>query len=106
LHLQLPPPAPRLPPPPYTTLFRSGNEAARAAADIVLVDESAGEVSLEDLRSELDPTAAVLTVLPAPRTRAEVAELVGAGRTVSADRKSTRLNSSHVSTSYAVSCLK
>src|SRR5699024_226038 len=53
-----------------------GNEAVRAAADIVLIDESAGEVSLEVLRSELDPAAAVLTVLPAPRTRVEVAELV------------------------------
>ena len=63
--------------PPIVVRAEPGNEAARAAADIVLVDESAGEVSLEDLRSELDPTAAVLTVLPAPRTRAEVAELVG-----------------------------
>ena len=63
--------------PPIVVRAEPGNEAARAAADIVLVDESAGEVSLEDLRSELDPTAAVLTVLPAPRTRAEVAELIG-----------------------------
>src|SRR5690625_7709339 len=63
--------------PPIVVRAEPGNEAARAADDIVLVDESAGEDSLEDLRSELDPTAAVLTVLPAPRTRAEVAELVG-----------------------------
>jgi alkanesulfonate monooxygenase SsuD/methylene tetrahydromethanopterin reductase-like flavin-dependent oxidoreductase (luciferase family) len=62
--------------PPIVVRAEPGNEAARTAADIVLVDETAGEVSLEDLRSELEPTAAVLTVLPAPRTRAEVAELV------------------------------
>lgn len=63
--------------PPIVVRAEPGNEIVRGAADIVLVDESAGEVSLEDLRSELDPTVAVLTVLPAPRTRAEVAELVG-----------------------------
>ena len=63
--------------PPIIVMAEPGNEAARAAADIVLVDESAGEVSLEILRSELDPTVVVLTVLPAPRTRAEVAEFVG-----------------------------
>jgi alkanesulfonate monooxygenase SsuD/methylene tetrahydromethanopterin reductase-like flavin-dependent oxidoreductase (luciferase family) len=66
--------------PPIVVRAEPGNEAARAAADIVLVDEAAGEVSLEDLRSGLDPAVAVLTVLPAPRTRAEVAELVGSVR--------------------------
>src|SRR5699024_11527974 len=66
--------------PPIVVWAEPGNEAARAAADIVLVDEAAGEVSLEELRSGLDPAVAVLTVLPAPRTRAEVAELVGSVR--------------------------
>ena len=66
--------------PPIVVRAEPGNEAARAAADIVLVDEAAGEVSLEELRSGLDPAVAVLTVLPAPRTRAEVAELVGSVR--------------------------
>lgn len=66
--------------PPIAVRAEPGNESARAAADIVLVDEAAGEVSLEDLRSGLDPAVAVLTVLPAPRTRAEVAELVGSVR--------------------------
>ncbi|QUL79223.1 LLM class flavin-dependent oxidoreductase [Brevibacterium sp. SMBL_HHYL_HB1] len=66
--------------PPIAVRAEPGNEAARAAADIVLVDEAAGEISLEDLRSGLDPAVAVLTVLPAPRTRAEVAELVGSVR--------------------------
>src|SRR5690606_40318692 len=42
--------------------------------------------------------------LPAER---ELAERLGASRpTVSQDRKSTRLNSSHVKISYAVFCLK
>src|SRR5699024_12799912 len=76
-----PPPAPT--PFPYTTLFRSrGPQPAPCLSG---------------------PAPAVLTaarpdsprpVLPAPRE---------SGR---ADRKSTRLNSSHVSISYAVFCLK
>src|SRR5690606_42083144 len=32
--------------------------------------------------------------------------VIGAGREIEADRKSTRLNSSHVKISYAVFCLK
>src|SRR5699024_12475160 len=40
------------------------------------------------------------------RIEAEVHALIEAWRTTQADRKSTRLNSSHVSISYAVVCLK
>jgi hypothetical protein len=66
--------------PPIVVRAEAGNTAARAAADVVLVDEAAGAVSLEDLRTELDPSVPVLTVLPAPKTRAEVAEFVGSVR--------------------------
>ena len=66
--------------PPIIVRAGAGNEAARAAADIVLVDEAAGGVSLEDLRDELDPGVPVLAVLPAPTTRVEAAELIGTVR--------------------------
>src|SRR3989442_5077316 len=67
---------------PYTTLFRS-----RAA-----VEDSIGKPEL------------VVVARPAVGRR----ELVGVGqeRRQTADRKSTRLNSSHVRISHAVSCLK
>src|SRR5436853_4695080 len=62
---------------PYTTLFRS-DVATGAAADA-----AAGVL----------PVVAVAVVGAQPRQRA-------------ADRKSTRLNSSHLGISYAVFCLK
>src|SRR5207249_9916941 len=91
---------------PYTTLFRSGTEAdpARVRREprergpgverrALGIAEEAGEV----VRAE---------------ERLEAAVLRGAGEPAPAlpreplDRKSTRLNSSHVSISYAVFCLK
>src|SRR5256885_12677540 len=65
---------------PYTTLFRSAGET-------VLVWGIGGGVSLAAMR---------------------IAKLVGAKTIVtsSRDRKSTRLNSSHLVISYAVFCLK
>ncbi|WP_169253413.1 LLM class flavin-dependent oxidoreductase [Brevibacterium sp. 'Marine'] len=66
--------------PPIIVRAETGNEAARFAADIVLVDEAAGTVSLEDLRAELDPGVPVLAVLPSPSSPAEAAELVGSVR--------------------------
>src|SRR5207249_11015464 len=66
---------------PYTTLFRSQDAALAALGRTV------------DLRVLCRPRIAG-SDLPQPR---------GRGRS---DRKSTRLNSSHVSISYAVFCLK
>src|SRR5258707_10563345 len=65
---------------PYTTLFRS--RALRAAG--AGVDEGAADAGL------------------ARRS----APALGAGLGAGADRKSTRLNSSHANISYAVFCLK
>lgn len=76
--------------PPIVVRAEPGNEAARAAADIVLVDEAAGEVSLEELRSGLDPAVAVLTVLPAPRTRAQDPRRGGRARRLRADPHRSR----------------
>src|SRR5438128_12263860 len=64
---------------PYTTLFRSGTE-----------------IDLEGLRQQLRPWRRFAKRAKEPRPVRGVAE----------DRKSTRLNSSHGSISYAVFCLK
>src|SRR5690242_21153319 len=58
---------------PYTTLFRSGDEAPRLV-NLYGITETTVHVTVHCVRS--------------------------------ADRKSTRLNSSHMSISYAVFCLK
>src|SRR5438874_8117960 len=70
---------------PYTTLFRS-RLAVRAlvvlVTDVVEIDQRARARELRALRQELARARAL------------------------GDRKSTRLNSSHVEISYAVFCLK
>src|SRR5690242_21037581 len=93
-----------LPPPPtttlfpYTTLFRSGrNHAAaisrhpgmRVAALVDTVPEASAALAAE---FPDDPPGCYATLADALDGRA--------------DRKSTRLNSSHMSISYAVFCLK
>src|SRR5690242_21533216 len=71
---------------PYTTLFRSGERAR----DLVLPDTE----SLQRVRAE-------------GRADRDVGGIAPVGDQHSAeDRKSTRLNSSHMSISYAVFCLK
>src|SRR5690348_18155061 len=79
---------------PYTTLFRSGLELAEVDHHVVgvaaLLDDPGDEVSL--LAGELAVADVVLGV----------AEPLQHDQ----DRKSTRLNSSHPSISYAVFCLK
>src|SRR5207245_4436906 len=66
---------------PYTTLFRSRRERMRAAGPLAAPVEQAEVVG----------------------ARAAPGDLEGGGER---DRKSTRLNSSHGSISYAVFCLK
>src|SRR5689334_23667871 len=80
---------------PYTTLFRSPRDLPVdpdvAALDLHVLagqsDQALHEVALAEEREAEDHD------LPAPRLAEE-------------DRKSTRLNSSHSSISYAVFCLK
>src|SRR3989442_5718297 len=68
---------------PYTTLFRSTTNLSDAVRPVVPADRAA----------DRHRGARLLPDLPRLRARA-------------ADRKSTRLNSSHVRISYAVFCLK
>src|SRR3712207_7310305 len=76
---------------PYTTLFRSGREAAAAGAEEA-VDRH------EERREQERPDQ------EAHRPRRK--DLPERHEAVGADRKSTRLNSSHANISYAVFCLK
>src|SRR5438552_12830016 len=90
----------RLPPPPsstlfpYTTLFRSEGERREAAAS-----RASKRKAPEKEQSSSDETAKE----PARATAGSAARDTPARR---ADRKSTRLNSSHQIISYAVFCLK
>src|SRR2546426_2355493 len=96
------PPRPTLS--PYTPLFRSladrgiglasviQREPETGPADVVLLTYPAGEASLQQAEAELARL---------PCTRAS-----SASACCREDRKSTRLNSSHLVISYAVFCLK
>src|SRR3712207_8809281 len=78
---------------PYTTLFRSRQMGRRALRRVVRGHRPAG------CRRGRPAGAAAGRADPRPRVRD--GEPDGAE-----DRKSTRLNSSHANTSYAVFCLK
>src|SRR3712207_4327954 len=76
---------------PYTTLFRS---------TLAVRDQSAGSYSRNDCLptvANASPTGFTLVWRDIDGTNCNVAR---------ADRKSTRLNSSHANISYAVFCLK
>src|SRR5687768_17804062 len=93
-----------LPPPrstlfPYTTLFRSTGSGEwirwhSLAADLLEVIKRQPNAAKE---TKEQPGATVISFLPTGG---------GVGNTTLADRKSTRLNSSHGYISYAVFCLK
>src|SRR3712207_8146046 len=73
---------------PYTTLFRSA--VALAASVLIAGPVVAWAFKQDGLTTD----------------RAPMAARVDAGHEFGADRKSTRLNSSHANISYAVFCLK
>src|SRR5690348_17824553 len=77
---------------PYTTLFRSVLAKARTLGD------AAGLVAGRDVRSVAESVGGIVHVADDER--------LGAPLPAPRDRKSTRLNSSHPSISYAVFCLK
>src|SRR5690606_41987012 len=80
---------------PYTTLFRSGVRSARGLRAALRRGRAAR--SRDRLRSWRRGDHGRDALARAPRQRL---------RRHAADRKSTRLNSSHVKISYAVFCLK
>src|SRR2546427_9598542 len=78
---------------PYTTLFRSPPETSRSGRRVP-----------GDFRSSLRALDAGRRTRSLPGDLFQ--RLLGRGPLVGADRKSTRLNSSHSQISYAVFCLK
>src|SRR5690606_41428724 len=86
---------------PYTTLFRSVEELARAVGSTIVLSS---QTSILQTRRRTLPPAQPQPSPISPTT-------CGLGprpsqRRARGDRKSTRLNSSHVTISYAVFCLK
>src|SRR5204863_9735566 len=85
---------------PYTTLFRS---RCRSSAELV---DHGSRNQADAAFGAAEPFGVELGVLaddqPARNTHAAIDDHIGEPR----DRKSTRLNSSHVEISYAVFCLK
>src|SRR2546426_5515281 len=81
---------------PYTTLFRSLHRGHRHHGESL--------VDLEQIDLLRVPAAALEHL--ADRADRRGGELAGRLREFTTDRKSTRLNSSHLVISYAVFCLK
>src|SRR5690625_5906074 len=103
---------PPLPTPfPYTTLFRSGEQEVTTAAEAA---DAARDAELDLLRRRTlvsavlsVPVILLAMVPPLQFTYWQWLSLtLAAPVVVWGDRKSTRLNSSHVAISYAVFCLK
>src|SRR5690606_40211299 len=83
---------------PYTTLFRSSAAAAVLEYLFPLEDP---ERFRSMVRAVAEARIAAGVAFPS-----DVEAGLALGRAVAEDRKSTRLNSSHVKSSYAVFCLK
>src|SRR5690606_41662343 len=97
---------PRSPPCPYTTLFRSVSEGHPDKVCDRISDEVVDLYYKTTIEQGLD----VWSLRCAAETLATTNKVVIAGEfrgtdAVTKDRKSTRLNSSHVKISYAVFCL-
>src|SRR2546430_8852300 len=95
-------PPPKSPLFPYTPLSRSDRERRREREDPA--GDQTGEIDdIDDALQPPHPFPVVLHLLDAA-DRAQLGHL--ALEVARADRKSTRLNSSHSQISYAVFCLK
>src|SRR5438876_1705402 len=90
----MPRPPPRSTLFPYTTLFRS-EKNAQSIAEICR--------TLDGIPLALELAAARVRALPVEAISTRLSDRF---RLLTGDRKSTRLNSSHPSISYAVFCLK
>src|SRR5690554_7514838 len=89
---------------PYTTLFRSGGKGANLAEmNLIGVPVPPGFTITTEVCTEYNQLGRDQVVeLLKPEVEAAIANV----EQLTGDRKSTRLNSSHVRISYAVFCLK
>src|SRR5690349_23433741 len=83
---------------PYTTLFRSSSES--------VADQPENRRRIQRLRKALRAVAGLAVVVATVVAPASVGQTGVKPLRQTKDRKSTRLNSSHVEISYAVFCLK
>src|SRR5205814_6915041 len=88
---------------PYTTLFRS-HDPERGVRGVDVNDEIDVAPGAALHQSKLAGIAVAIAVQVVPKAKARLCVLRAAQRPQ--DRKSTRLNSSHLGISYAVFCLK
>src|SRR5690554_7168278 len=87
---------------PYTTLFRS-----HKAADMLWKVESARSIAYAaNVAAASDDGLLLRELASSAKAYASDAYFFCASENIQIDRKSTRLNSSHVRNSYAVLCLK
>src|SRR5699024_11230757 len=91
---------------PYTTLFRSGHGTLVAAGMQTAGRGRRGRSFASPEGAGLYLSVIVKTGLPMQDAALTTCAAAVAVRRAVKDRKSTRLNSSHVSISYAVFCLK
>src|SRR5262245_62995529 len=84
---------------PYTTLFRSG---IKVPLPVIVGLDMAGEIAQVGAGVADWKTGDRVLVNPLNRKKGLMGEMLDGG----IDRKSTRLNSSHLGISYAVFCLK
>src|SRR5690242_20960383 len=84
---------------PYTTLFRSGSERILRDRHVHRRGRQRVEAHIVNVAHHADDVEEVLVAVADVQTLADWI-------LVREDRKSTRLNSSHMSISYAVFCLK
>src|SRR5437773_9439389 len=87
---------------PYTTLFRSGRERSRLKD---FVPSQKGELMFDQNKLKRSIFCLALTFLFCASAFAQQ-QGDRQHKTSEQDRKSTRLNSSHITISYAVFCLK
>src|SRR5690606_40317175 len=102
LSVSMPPPPSRSPLFPYTTLFRSRDLIERLD-DLASLDPIPTAVIADVVRQNVMTKH---SVVQADERESGLRMILNFGHTAGQDRKSTRLNSSHVKSSYAVFCLK
>src|SRR5438477_2105156 len=87
---------------PYTTLFRSSTSLEKFATEI----RNLQRTEIRELEEAFAQGQRGSSAMPHKRNPWVSEQVSGLARVVRGDRKSTRLNSSHMSISYAVFCLK